>query len=378
LKGWKRGLGIKEFRTCSWRVGLLAIVALMVTTFNVHAFTITFAPGNYDNTANTVTGTNATPVYNNNQTSGVFRDVFWWGTAYNGGTKGVGSPDFINSGSNLISNGGSPSRAVLGGDDTALNFTGVRTSGGASFLSIYDTIPGDGTATNLFDATGGLEISADVLFTPGNHAASAGVVALYNEGQDGLALLASNGGGNNLDIPKVSLIFQQSGAPTTLTSVSLPGLTTFVGDTNGTIDTGSSSGDHWYRVVMVLSVTGDSFTVNGSFFNHSEPWNPNSALGIEIPGSALSFTGSLSNPDASLRLLTNPGEIGLMAYTPESFSDGVGAGGSGANPLVDNVGVSITNFSGPDTQVPEPATMFLLGSGLIGLAGYGRKKFFRK
>jgi PEP-CTERM motif len=68
-----------------------------------------------------------------------------------------------------------------------------------------------------------------------------------------------------------------------------------------------------------------------------------------------------------------PGETNTMTLAIADASDHV---------LDSAVFIEGGSFGGdPDSTpgaVPEPATMLLLGSGLIGLAGYGRKKFFKK
>ncbi|MGH7131804.1 MAG: hypothetical protein ACREJO_07670 [Phycisphaerales bacterium] len=305
---------------------------------------ISFGAADYDNTPNTVTNPGA--VQHHNQTFGSFRDVFWWSDRAN--ITGVGSPDYINRGNSLVLSGGSPQHAIFGpGPYTALNFTGNSPSGGQSYMAVYDTTPGDIAPTNLFDASGagGLLVAADVLFAHPGHSVSGGVVAMYNEGQDALALVAHQGGGNNPDHATLELVFQSHGGlGTQLNTIALPGLTAFLPG-------------EWYRVQMQLNVSGDAWTMVGTILRHTIPGDPTSPLGATI--ATMPFNGSLSSPGNTLDL-TNPGEVGVIAQANQAFGDGI------PNPLlptVDNIGISITNFQVVPT--PGAAALAALGGLLV-------------
>jgi len=97
-------------------------------------------------------------------------------------------------------------------------------------------------------------------------------------------------------------------------------------------------------------------TTAGFAFDSDAPTQPNGVNPGEELGILFNLLGSNSFADVIASLTNTSLRIGIHV---QGFASG------GSESFVNN-------------PVPEPATMLLLGSGLIGLAGFGRKKFFKK
>ena len=159
---------------------------------------------------------------------------------------------------------------------------------------------------------------------------------------------------------------------------------TFTGDSSGGFTYligGAQAAD--LNVANATSFTATGFTFTGG---KTSGGNPTGFTPSYFPNNSVSQFGKLNLqidnndgfPDAVSQLiftLTNTGGSWADAasvLTPDA--DGFLAAAhifvvdsTGANPA--------TGFAGNGTPIPEPATMLLLGSGLIGLAGLARKRF---